>query len=109
MAPPSRTGVRSHKLFPVLSPTSGINRGWWHAVIDRTATAYFATIERVHASVAYFQLCNEETGRADRHDGGFRVSIRSSLLDRPAAARRRARRLDLGVTRIRPHSSKHRA
>jgi hypothetical protein len=44
----------------------------------------------------------------DLADGGFRVSIRSSLPDRPAASRRRVRRLDLGVTRIHSHSSKHR-
>jgi hypothetical protein len=44
----------------------------------------------------------------DLADGGFRVSIRSSLLDRPAAVRRRAGHLDLGVTRIRSDSAKHR-
>ena len=38
----------------------------------------------------------------DLADGGFRVIVRSSLLDRPAAgqARRRPARLNLGVTAI---------
>jgi transcriptional regulator with XRE-family HTH domain len=47
----------------------------------------------------------------DLADGGFRVSVRSSLLGRPAIApsRRHAGRADLGVTSIRPRSPTHRA
>lgn len=45
-------------------------------------------------------------------DGGFRVSIRSSLLDRPATTqsrRQRAARMQLGVTDIRGRSPAYRA
>jgi transcriptional regulator with XRE-family HTH domain len=45
----------------------------------------------------------------DLDDGGFRVSVRSSLLDRPATARPRAGRLDLGVTSIGFRTPTHRA
>ena len=44
----------------------------------------------------------------DLADGGFRVSVRSSLLDRPATARPRARRLDRGVTSIGSCTPTHR-
>ena len=42
----------------------------------------------------------------DLADGGFRVSVRSTLLDRPAPARRR---LDRGATSLRRRSAAHRA
>ncbi len=45
----------------------------------------------------------------DLADGGFRVSVRPALLDRPATARPRARRLDLGVTSISSRTPTHRA
>jgi hypothetical protein len=47
----------------------------------------------------------------DLTDGGFRVIVRSSLLDRPATAqrRRRAARMHLGVTAIRHRSPAYRA
>ena len=48
----------------------------------------------------------------DLPDGGFRVSVRASLLDRPATAatrRRRAARVHLGVTAIGHRSPTYRA
>jgi transcriptional regulator with XRE-family HTH domain len=47
----------------------------------------------------------------DLADGGFRVSIHASTLDRPdtAPASQRTRRADLGVTSLGPRSPFHRA
>lgn len=44
----------------------------------------------------------------DLPDGGFRVNVRSALLDRPAQAPAR-RRVDLGVTSLSRRTAAHRA